>query len=504
MDRMSPLDASFLWLEGENTPLHVGAVAIFEGPPSTYGDLVRLVVRKLHLVPRYRQKVRFIPMGLGRPVWADDAHFQVLYHIRHTAVPRPGSEEQLRNLAGRVLAQHLDRSKPLWELWLVEGLQDDRWALVAKTHHAVVDGIAGTDLLTVLFDQSRDAPLPDEVPWRPDREPSDVALVADALTDGLTSPLTLLRATPLAARAPVRGPRESLDVWRSVAAALARPKATPSSLNGPIGPHRRWSWVKASLAEVKEIRTVLGGTVNDVVLAAVTRGFRDLVLGRGEPVVGRVVRTMVPVSIRSALEKGSMNNRISAVFAELPIGIEDPVERLEEIRRQMDGIKATRQAVAGAQLTHMAGFAPAMWLDLSGRLAARLPQRLVQTLTTNVPGPQEPLYLLGRQLLDCYPYVPIAGQMRVGVVIFSYLGQLCFGLTGDYDSVPDLDVLGRGIEAGVAELREVAGAAGAAAAKPRTPARRRPKTATTSSGAARKATGRGSAGRPAARPAQSE
>lgn len=436
--------------------MHVGTVAVFEGPPPGYGDVVRLVLAKLHLVPRYRQKVRFVPLGIGRPVWVDDLHFQILYHVRHTAVPKPGGEDQLRNLAGRVLAQHLDRTKPLWEIWLVEGLRDDGWALIAKTHHCMVDGVGGVDLLSVLLDQSADAPLSDEVPWTPSREPTDAELVADAFADTLRSPLTRLQALPIAAMTPLPGPLESLDVWRGLAGALTRPAATPSSLNGPIGPHRRWSWVKGSLADAREVRSALGGTVNDVVLAAITRGFRDLILERGEPVAGRVVRTMVPISVRGPQQGGTPGNQLSCVFPELPISVDDPIDRLEEIRRQMDWIKESRQAVAAGQLAQMAGFAPAMWLALTGRLAARLPQRLVQALTSNVPGPQQPLFALGRRLLDCYPYAPIGGNARVGIVVFSYCGQLNFGVAADYDSVPDVEVLCRGIEAGMAELLRVA------------------------------------------------
>lgn len=456
MDRMSPQDASFLWVEDDTNPMHVGSVAVFEGPPPTYGDLVRMVVGKLHLVPRYRQKVRFVPLQLGRPVWVDDPHFQILYHIRHTAVPRPGADEQLRNLAGRVLAQHLDRTKPLWELWMVEGLRDDRWAMVSKTHHAMVDGVAGTDLMSVLFEQSPDAPLPKQTSWTPSREPSGAELLADAFADGVLSPVRRLQGLPLAARLSRIDARETLKLWRGFAARWTVPKPTPSSLNGPIGPHRRWNWFRSSLADVKEIRGVLGGTINDVVLTVITRGFRDLLLERGESVDGKVVRTLVPVSVRGPEERGTLNNRVSGLFPDLPVGIRDPVERLEVIRRQMTGLKESRQAVAGDVLTRMAGFAPPMWLALSARMGTSLPQRLIQTVTTNIPGPQTPLYVRGRRLEDCYPYVPIGGQVRIGIAIFSYAGQLNYGATGDYDSVPDLDVLCKGIEVGTEELLEIA------------------------------------------------
>jgi WS/DGAT/MGAT family acyltransferase len=455
---MSPQDASFLYLEDANNPMHVGSVAIFEGAPPKYGDVVRLVARKLHMVPRYRQKVRIPPLQLGRPVWVDDPHFQILYHIRHTAIPPPGSEEQLRNLAGRVLAQSLDRTKPLWELWVVEGLADGRWAMVQKVHHCMVDGIAGTDLMSIVFDARRDARLPAPVPWRPQPEPSELRLAADALGDSVTAPLTRLQGLPLVARSRLPNPQQVLDFGRSLArSSLPARRQTASSLNGPIGPHRRWSWVKSSLDEMREIKDALGGSVNDVVLTAITRGFRELLLGRGEPLEDRVVRTLVPVSVRSPAERGAFNNRVSGVFPALPVGISDPLETLEDIRSQMDGLKESRQAVAGEALTRLSGFAPPMWLALGARLAARFPQRLVQTVTTNVPGPQQALYICGRAMLECYPYVPIGGHIRVSIAIFSYHGRLSFGVTGDYDTMADVDTLCAGIEDGIAELRQLAG-----------------------------------------------
>jgi diacylglycerol O-acyltransferase len=474
VDRMSPQDASFLYIEDANNPMHVGSVIVFEGPPPSYGDLVRMVVRKLHLVPRYRQKVRFPPLEIGRPVWVDDPHFQILYHVRHTAVPPPGDDEKLRNLAGRVFAQLLDRTKPLWELWMVEGLEDGRWALVSKVHHCMVDGIAGTDLMSILFDTNPDARLPAAEPWSPEPEPSVLQLARDAVADGVSMPLARLQALPLAARAPWLNRQETLEVMRGLArrpALWLRP--TPSTLNGPIGPHRRWSWLKTSLDDIRQIKGVLGGSVNDVVLAAITRGFRELLLERGEPVQGRVVRTLVPVSVRAARERGVLNNRVSGVFPELPVGVADPLERLELIREQMDGLKESKQAVAGDALIRLSGFTPTMWLSLAARLGARLPQRMVQTVTTNVPGPQQPLYAYGRRMLACYPYVPIAGRVRVAIAIFSYMGDLTFGLTGDYDTMPDLDTLVRGIDEGVDELRRVA--AERRGTRSRTTTRRRPR-----------------------------
>jgi WS/DGAT/MGAT family acyltransferase len=364
---------------------------------------------------------------------------------------------------------------------MVEGLEGGRWALVSKVHHSMVDGVASTDLMSVLFDASRDARLPEEVPWQPRREPSDPELLADALVGALTSPLTVLQSQRLPGLPPLLTPGEMLEAWRGFARSWSGLRPTPPSLNGPIGPHRRWSWAKGSLEEVKRIKGALGGTVNDVVLAAITAGFRELLLRRGEPVDGRVVRTLVPVSVRSASERGVFNNRVSGVFPELPVGIADPVERLEDIRRQMDGLKESRQAVAGDALTQLSGFAPPMWLALGSRLATRFPQRLVQTVTTNVPGPQQPLYVRGRQMLECYPYVPLGGQIRVGIAIFSYAGNLTFGVTGDYDTMPDVKVLCDGIRAGMDELARLARPRSGSAGRTR---RARPRRAASGRGAA--------------------
>jgi diacylglycerol O-acyltransferase / wax synthase len=459
VDRMSPQDAMFISVEDERNPMHIGTVSVFEGPAPRYGDLVRTVASHLPSLPRYRQRVRFIPMGLGRPVWVDDPHFQILYHIRHTATPPPGSAEDLRNLAGRVFAQNLDRGKPLWELWMVEGLQDGNWALISKVHHCMVDGVSATDLLTVLLDREPQR-RPGRAPkWQAAGEPHDLHLLADAVADAITDPIHRLRGVPVVARA-IFGSGLDLhsltDVRNLIGSLGSWTQQTVGSLNGPIGPHRRWSWATASLEEVKEIRASLGGTVNDVVLCAITKGFRDLLRSRGEKLAGKVVRALVPVSVRHPSEKGVYNNRVSGLFPGLPVGLDRPVARLNVIREQMDNFKGSGQAVAGDVLIQMTGFAPPMLLALSLRLALHAQQRLVQTVTTNVPGPQFPLYATGRQMVYAYPYVPIAGSVRIGIAIFSYLGSLKFGVTADYDSVPDIGVLTRGIESGVAELLAVA------------------------------------------------
>jgi WS/DGAT/MGAT family acyltransferase len=451
MDWMSPMDASFLHIEGPNNPMHIGGVSIFEGPAPPFERLEEMVGGKLDLVPRYRQKVRFVPLGLGRPVWVQDPHFNLSYHLRHSALPRPGTEEVLRKTAARIFAQHLDRRKPLWEIWMVEGLSESRWALLSKVHHCMVDGVSATDLMTVMFE---DGPGADpERTWTPEPEPSSVELVLRTLGRQASSPSEQLRVVRAAARRPRASLAKAGGLVRGMTstAGLLRPLGS-SSLTGPVGPHRTWSTASVHLSDVKAIRAGLGGTVNDVVLAIVSGGLRQLLSARGEQVDDRTVRALVPVSVRRPGERGSYNNRVSAMFAELPIGIVDPVARLQSIRAQMDGLKQSSQAVAGDVLTSLSGFAPPLLLALGGRLAARSPSLGVQTGVTNVPGPQQPLQTLGRRMLESFPFVPVIGHVRISIAIFSYDGNLYFGVTGDYDSSSDIDILTAAIERSAAEL----------------------------------------------------
>jgi WS/DGAT/MGAT family acyltransferase len=468
---MSALDAGFFYAESENTPMHVGSVAVFEGPAPTYGDVVRLILGKLPTVPRYRQRARRVPMQLGRPLWVDDPHFQILYHVRHTAVPGPGSEEQLRNLAGRVLGQRLDMDKPLWELWLVEGLADDRWALISKVHHCMVDGVAGTDLMQLVFDLDPDAAHDPVADWTPRRAPSSLGVVAGSLTDALTNPLELLGNSP-GLGSPVRVVKELAASGRTLARSvpsLARQAVTPTarSLNGPIGPHRRWAWTEGRFEEFRAVRTAFGGTVNDVVLTAITGGFRDLLQARGELSSEKlVVRAMVPVSIRRPSQRGSLDNQVSAVFVDLPVGRADPVERLASIRRQMDEYKRAMQAVDARAIIAMGNFVAPTMLSLGVRAALQAGQMWCQAVTTNVPGPRVPLYVLGRRMTSATAYVPIAGGTRCSIGIFSYLDTMTFGINADFDGYPDVDVLAGGIRRAIAQLLERAAKPPAAATTP--------------------------------------
>jgi len=442
---MSVQDAMFLHVENDVTPMHIGGVSIFEGPPPAFEQLREMVEGKLDLTPRYRQKVRFVPLGMGEPVWIDDPYFNIDYHLRHSAVPSPGTEKQLRATAARVFSQHLDRARPLWEIWMVEGLEEDRWALLSKVHHCMVDGVAATDMMSLMFGESPGGTNGEA--WHPEPEPSGLDVIAYSARHRVRDPAAQVR---FVLRAPSEALRAVAGAARSMAAAAPAMRPATSALTGSIGPHRVWSWASVPLASVKEVRNRLGGTVNDVVLTLITNGYRKLLESRGEPIArDTVVRTMVPVSVRKPGETGVYNNRVSAVFARLPVGIDDPAERLADIRRQMDGIKSSGQAVAGDALAQLSGFAPPMLLALGSRLATRSARLNMDTATTNVPGPQHPLQTLGRTMVKSYPYVPIVGTIRIVVAIFSYNGELYFGVTGDRDHASDIDVLTAGIESDI-------------------------------------------------------
>ncbi len=458
VDRLSPLDASFLHIEDGVSHMHIASIGIFEGPVPPFSDIVAMIDTKLDRVPRYRCVVRHVPLELGRPVWVDDPHFNIDYHIRHTALPSPGGDTELRKLVGRVMSQALDRSKPLWEIWVVEGLDDGHWALLSKTHHAMVDGVSGTDLLAVVMDISPDQPQPPAPAWTPGPMPSGTMMALQASVDMLRSPYEQLQNLRNAATVPLQALSQFRSIVRGLTTMSGMVRRTPSSsLNGPLGSHRRYGWASASVGEIKTIRKQIGGTFNDVVLAAITNGFRALLQHRGEP-VDRVLRALIPVSVRPrdahglAVGDGKLQNKVSAMFAELPVSVADARERLLVVSRQMDGLKESKQAVAGEALTSMTGFAPPMLLALGMRVSTRMAQHQVSTVATNVPGPQIPLYVCGRRMVRAYPYVPLGAQMRIGIAIFSYNGDVNFGVTGDYDTTEDLDVLCRGIEEGIRQM----------------------------------------------------
>jgi len=457
-NRLSGLDASFLALEKGGAHMHVGSVLVFEGDPPPYDALLAQIEARLDLVPRYRQRLAYPPLAQARPVWVDDPHFNVAYHVRHTALPAPAGEQQLRALAGRVFSQQLDRSKPLWEIWLVNRVGDDHFALVCKTHHALVDGISGVDIMTVLFDLEPDPPEREPgPPWYPRPEPSGPALFADALMERASTPVDLARV----AAGLVAEPREAAgQVARTVAglasmASAGLGGAPPSPLNTRIGPHRRFAWVESELDRFKAVKGALGGTVNDVVLAVVTGALRAHLERRGRDPSGLELKAMVPVSVRAEEQRGALGNQVAAMYAPLPVGLADPLERFRTVHEALGDLKSSAQAVGAERLTHLAGFAAPTILDQAARLQAR--QRFFNVTVTNVPGPQVPLYMLGRRLGAFYPKVPLVLNTALGIAIMSYDGRIFFGLLGDYDAMADLDDFAADLGAAIDELSAAAG-----------------------------------------------
>jgi diacylglycerol O-acyltransferase len=458
LDRLTAVDASFLEQEKPESHMHVGALVTLEGPPPEPADFLDLLRGRLHLVPRYRQKLAVPPLDAGRPLWVDDPDFNLEYHVRHTALPSPGSEEQLRNLAARIFSQQLDRSRPLWELWLVEGLADGSWALISKTHHAMIDGIAGVDLATVMFDLT---PVPREVEhpdraWRPHREPAAVELVAAGVRGAARTGLELAEKALGAVLQPqttLAAAREAAEGIGEVVWATLNP-APPTPLNVPIGPHRRFAGVRGRLEDFKLVKDVYGGTVNDVVLAAVSGGLRTWLRSRGVRTEGLELRALVPVSLRSRDAGHELGNRIAAMRGPLPVYIADPIERLRTVRAAMGELKESKQALGAEVLASMQNFAPPTLLGVASRL--NFSTRLFNCIVTNVPGPQLPLYVLGREMQTVFPIAFLPRDHALAIAIISYNGWLNFGLLADYDGMPDLDELAEALEASIHELVSLA------------------------------------------------
>jgi diacylglycerol O-acyltransferase len=449
-DRLSPLDASFLHLEDATSHMHMAAALIFAGKSPPYERLLAHVESRLGLVPRYRQRLAEVPLAQARPRWVDDERFDVRYHLRNTALPGPGSEYELQVLAGRVFSHHLRRDRPLWEMWLVEGLDRGRFAILSKTHHALVDGISGLDILSVLFASDEQ----EFGPWRPEPAPSSAALVTEALLERATNVGELVR--PL--RAVVRRPREAVNriaetaVGAGALAWAGRQAAPPTPYNASqVGPDRRFTWTRASLDDVKAIKNTLGGTVNDVVLTVVTLALRRHLMRRGEDIDELELKAFVPVSVRTEGHRGTPGNQVSGMLTTLPVCCADPVQCLARISTQMRVVKQSGQAIGAQALTELSGFAPPTLLHEAFRLVVTR-QRLVNLVVTNVPGPQFPLYLDGRELTDIFPMVPLGSNLNLGIAIVSYNGALNFGLVGDFGVMHDLEDLAGDLLAALQEL----------------------------------------------------
>ncbi|HEX6919795.1 MAG TPA: wax ester/triacylglycerol synthase family O-acyltransferase [Actinomycetes bacterium] len=456
-DRLSPLDVSFLYFEEPTTPMHVGSVAIFQAPEEgfDYERLVQLIKDRIAFVPRYRQRVRWVPGRIANPVWVDDEHFDITYHVRRSALPRPGNDEQLFELVARVQSRRLDRNRPLWEMYLVEGLSDDRFAIITKTHHAVVDGVGAVDIGQVILDttpEGRDTP---QDTWRPAAEPSWAELVAGAVGETVRRPTAVVETV-----------RSGLSDVRSVAGrvlgaasgvlAMARTaarSAPETPLNAVIGEQRRYAAASSDLDDYRRIRKAHGGTVNDVVLAVVAGALRAWLLTRGESVSSFTsVRAMVPVSIRGGAPGAALGNQVAAYLVDLPVGEPSAVMRLHQVSYRMKAHKETGQAVGAEALVGLAGFAPPTLHSLGARVASGLSKRWFNLVVTNVPGPQQPLYAGGARMLSAFPVVPLAKGQAVSIGLTSYDGGVYYGLNADRDAMPDVGVLAQCIEDSIAEL----------------------------------------------------
>jgi diacylglycerol O-acyltransferase / wax synthase len=470
-DRLNALDASFLYLEEPTTAMHVGSVAIFDTPPDgfDYDQLVALVQARIAFVPRYRQRVRTVPGRLANPVWVDDEDFDITYHVRRSALPRPGSTAQLTELVARVQSRQLDRDRPLWEVYLVEGLADDRFALVTKTHQALVDGVHAVDIAQVLLDDEPGVPDVPTDTWKPAPEPTDIELVVGAVTDAVRSPgeaVDVLRGGVADVRATAGKVLGQLGNLASTAARTAARPAPISPLNADIGEQRRYAMVATSLEDHRLVRArhSRGGhgelDVNDVVLATVAGALRSWLLTRGEPVgPATVVRALVPVSVRGEEEpayrdSNRVGNRVAGFVIDLPVGERHPAVRLHQVAYAMHS--QVGQAVGARALVGIAGFAPPTLHSLGARVASAASRRLFNLIVTNVPGPQHPLYALTARMLESYPVMPLARGQALSIGLTSYDGGVYYGLNGDRDAMPDVDVLAQCVVEALAELRETA------------------------------------------------
>ena len=461
-DRLSFLDNSFLIAESPTNHMHIAGTATYEaGPlrlPSGGVDVERIryyVESRLHLIPRYRQVLTHTPIE-NHPVWVDDQHFNIDYHVRHTALPRPGDAPQLKRLSGRIMAQQLDRSKPLWEMWIVEGLEGgEHFAVITKVHHCMIDGMSSVDLLEVLLSPMPTTTIEPAPRWLPRPVPDRWDMLWSEARRRVAIPFEAVRGVRSLLGA-VRDPRSDLRATaRSVRDALRSTlrQVSDTPLNKPIGPHRRFDWLKMDLGAVKDVKNALGGTLNDVVLATVAGAVRRFLEHRRVAVDGLDFRVMAPVSVRGTEERGTLGNRVSAWMVDLPIAERDPAKRVEKISAATAKLKDSKQALGAELLTRVGEWTPSTLMSLGARMVTRaLPFNLV---VTNVPGPQVPLYLLGARMLDNYGQVPLTDYLGLGIVLFSYAGTLCWGFNADWDLVPDLADFVAATEASFRELREV-------------------------------------------------
>ncbi len=457
--RLSAQDASFLVFEGSNTPMNVGGTSVFDGKALMTREggvdverIKRYIASRLHLIPRYRQRLAYIPVQ-RQPVWIDDERFNLDYHVRHIALPRPGDERQLKWLSADILSRPLDRQRPLWELWVVEGLDGDRFATITKAHHCMVDGISGVDVATVTMRTTADARIEPPRPWRPRRAPSSVELLRDEVLRRARFPLARGVA---AAVVPANLLRTDLTerlgaVWSMVRAGLQGAANTP--FNQPTGAYRRFDWLSLDLRQVKEVKNQLGGTVNDVVLATVTGAVQRFLRRRHVSLRGLDFRVAAPVNMRAPGDR-TLGNRVSVWLTQLPIQEVDPRRRLAKVCEVTTRLKQTKQELGADVLMQVADWTGPALVTLGAQFARRVSP--FNLLVTNVPGPQFPLYMLGAQLLEGYPLVPLFENQGLGIALFSYAGRLCWGFNADWDLLPDVHAFVEDVDASFAELRQAA------------------------------------------------
>jgi len=481
-ERLRPRDLAFLELETPSTPRHNATVEVFDpGDPAApggtfdYDRFVALILDRISFVPRYRQRVQEVPGQLANPVWVDDDHFDIGYHVRRSALPRPGSTDQLRELVSRIVSRPLDRARPLWEIYFVEGLTDGRVALLYKTHQALVDGVETVDLGQVLLDKDPEVKLLGGDEWHPHRRPSNAVLLAGALRDNLLQPDTALDTARHALGSALHAAdRMASGAGKVVAGLTGRRPDRGNALSGELSQQRRVVGVETELADYRKIRDKHGGTVNDVILATLTGALRTWLMTHTESMGGlRQIQAMVPVSvIDRELEANSLGSQIAPHFVTLPIAEASPVVRLHQVSYSFQAYKDTGRAVAANRLAGIAGFAPTTFHAIGSRVAAAEVRRDFQLSITNVPGPQSPLYAAGARMLRTFPIPPLLPNQTLAIGVTSYDGQVFYGITADRDLVPDADVLGQCVTEALTELLDTA-----SGGRPKIPRGRRKKPA---------------------------
>ena len=472
-ERLSALDASFLELEDANLHMHVGGVMIFDAAPVRGAgggiDIERIrraIQSRLHLVPRFRQRLGYIPYE-HLPIWVDDERFRLNYHVRHASLPRPGDDRELKRLVGRIMSQPLDRSRPLWEMWVIEGLQGDRFALLSKSHHCMIDGISAADVMSVILRPTPDAAIEPPRPWAPRSHPSEARLVLDQWQRRATQATAAWGAIRDAINHPEKALRSlgqsAAGVLEAMAPALSPVSETP--INVKVGPHRRFDWLDMQLSDLKAVTRTLGGTINDIVLTVTSGALRTFLAERGLDPNGLEIRAMVPVTVRTEEERGRLGNRLTEIVVPIPVQLTDPVARLRAVQRTTAVIKRSRHALGAQVLTTVSEWTAPSLLVQTVRLASR--SRACNLIVTNVPGPQVPLYLCGAPMLTTYPVVPLFQNMGIAVGLFSYNGGLFWGINGDWDTMTDLHEFVQALASSVRELQHAADRVGRHPAPPR-------------------------------------